>query len=69
MRYYIATTDLIPYHAQPEKGYTVLQVIARVHREAKEDARLFGGDYLDYINNYKILDNHFREATELYPAL
>ena len=69
MRYYIATIDCIPYHAQPEKGYTKLQVIARIHREAKEDARLFGGHYTDYIHNYSILDTNFKEATEIYSAL
>lgn len=69
MRYYIATVDGIPYHAQPENGYTKLQVIARVHREAKEDARLFGGNYTDYLKCYTILDKNFREATELYKAL
>lgn len=69
MRYYIATTDNIPYHEQPENGYTKLQVIARVHREAKECARLFGGDYTDYLKEFNILDSNFREATELYSAL
>lgn len=43
MRYYIATMDGIPYHAQPEKGYTELQVIDAVHRYATDDARILGG--------------------------
>lgn len=63
MRYFIANKDNIPYHAQPEKGYTLLQVIAAVHRYAEEDARLFGGKYIDYIHDYNILDNHFHNVT------
>ena len=63
MRYYIANRDNIPYHAQPENGYTKLQIIAAVQRYAKEDARLFGGSYVDYIHDYNILDNHFHEVT------
>lgn len=69
MRYYIATKDGIPYKAQPENGYTELQVINAVHRYAQEDARLFGGEYTDYIHDYTILTDKFREATELYTAL
>lgn len=69
MRYYIANKDGIPYHAQLEEGYTKLQVIDAVHRYAKEDAKLFGGHYTDYIHDYTILDTNFHEATELYSAL
>ena len=63
MRYYIANKDNIPYHAQPEKGYTKLQIIACIHRYAKEDAKLFGGTYTDYIHDYNILTDKFKEVT------
>ena len=63
MRYYIANRDNIPYHAQPAEGYTKLQVIAAVQRYAKEDADIFGGAYTDYIHDYNILNDHFREVT------
>jgi len=63
MRYYIANTDNIPYKAQPENGFTKLQVIAAVHRYAKEDAEYFGGSYTDYIHDYNILNSNFREVT------
>ena len=69
MRYYIATKQGIPYHSQPENGYTKLQVIEAVHRYAKEDARLFGGEYTDYIHDYMILDTQFHEAEDVYLAL
>lgn len=69
MKYYIANKDGIPYHAQPENGYTKLQVIDAVHRYCIEDAKLFGGHYTDYIPDYTILDTKFHEATELYTAL
>lgn len=61
MRYFIANEDNIPLHAQPENGYTELQVIARVHREQAEEKKLFGN------NDYKwhILDNKFRRCVEI----
>ena len=64
MRYYIADHNNIPYHAQPEKGYTKLQVIAAVHRYAREAANLFGGDYTDYIHNYRVLTDKFHDVTD-----
>lgn len=66
MRYYIATKDNIPYHAQPENGYTELQVIAAVQRYAGEDARLFGGTYTDYIHDYNILNSEFKDVTDYF---
>lgn len=69
MRYYIATLDNIPYKAQPENGYTKLQIIDTVHRYAREDAKLFGGHYTDYLFSYHILDSNFREVHTLDTAL
>ena len=69
MRYYIANEDRIPYKAQPDEGYTKLQVISAVHRYANQDANILGGHYTDYIGCYTILDSNFREASELYTAL
>lgn len=69
-RYYIANLDNIPYRSQPDKGYTKLQVIQAVWRYAKEDAKLYGGNYTDYIYDYHILDiKTFKQAHELYTAL
>ena len=65
-RYYIANQDNIPYHAQPENGYTKLQVIARIHREAKEAAYLFGGKYTDYIHDYRVLTDKFKDVTDQF---
>lgn len=65
-RYYIATTDNIPYHAQPEEGYTELQLINAIHRYAKEDARIFGGVYTDYIHDYNVLDSNFHDVTKYF---
>lgn len=64
MRYYIATMDSIPYHAQPEKGYTELQVIDAVHRYAKDDAKILGGHYTNYIHDYRILTDKFNDVTD-----
>ena len=64
MKYYIATRDNIPYYSQPENGYTELQVIGRIHRESEKDARLFGGNYTDYIHEYNILDSGFKNVTD-----
>ena len=66
MRYYIANQDNIPYHAQPEEGYTELQVIAAVHRYAEEDAKLFGGKYTDHIHDYNILDSNCKDVTKYF---
>ena len=63
-RYFIANRDNIPYHAQPENGYTKLQVIARIHRESRTDADLFGGNYTDYIHDYRVLTNTFHDVTD-----
>lgn len=69
-RYFIANSDGIPYHAQPENGYTELQAISAVQRYAEEDAKLFGGQYTDYIHDYCILDSRFRDVTdEFYDAV
>ena len=64
MRYYIANQDNIPYHAQPENGYTKLQVIDRIHREAHTDASLFGGAYTDHIHDYRVLNSKFDDVTD-----
>lgn len=64
MRYFIANKDNIPYHAQPENGYTKLQVIDRIHREAVTDAFLFGGTYKDHIHDYRVLTTKFHDVTD-----
>ena len=63
MRYFIANNDNIPYKEQPYNGYTKLQVIARIHREAHRDASLFGGAYTDYIHDYRVLTDKFHDVT------
>lgn len=69
MRYYIATTDGIPYHEQPANGYTKLQVIARVQREIEECVRFWGGESSDYKNCFLILDQNFHEVHEFDDAI
>lgn len=69
MRYYIATDTGIPYRSQPENGYTKLEVIAAVQRYAKEDAKLFGGHYTDYLPSYCILDSNFHDVTDEFTNL
>lgn len=64
MRYYVANKDGIPFHAQPENGYTKLQAMARIQREIKEDIRLFGGSFDDYKTWYTVLDRNFRDVTQ-----
>ena len=69
MRYYIANYNCIPLRAQPERGYTLLQVIARVQREIKEDMRLFGWTFDMAKEGYTIVDSNFHECKELYTAI
>lgn len=76
MRYYIANSDNIPLHAQPEKGYTKLQVILRLQREVEEMCNLFGdysNNYIEQFNEYKsyfhILDSDFNEVHEFDDAI
>jgi len=64
MRYFIANNDNIPYKEQPYNGYTKLQVIDRIHREAHTDASLFGGAYTDYIHDYRVLNSKFDDVTD-----
>ena len=66
MRYYIANENNIPYKEQPENGYTKLQLIDCIHRYAKEDARLFGGTYTDYIHDYRVLTDKFKDVTDQF---
>lgn len=68
-RYYVTNDDMIPLHAQPSEGYTKLQVIARAQREAKESAKLFGGEPKDYVSYYHIVDDSFRKCPELDSAI
>lgn len=64
MRYYIANDQGIPFHAQPENGYTKLQAIARVQREIKECIELFGGKFSDYKTWFLVYDKNHHEVTE-----
>ena len=69
MRYYIADYNRIPLKEQLERGYTALQVIARVQREVEEDMRLFGMTFDMAKDGYTILDSNFHECKELYTAI
>ena len=69
MRYFIANDKGIPYHSQPENGYTKLQVIARVQREIAECVKLYGGNFQDYKDWFTIYDNKWNECRELYQAI
>ena len=69
MRYFLATEDNIPYRSQPSEGYTKEQIIDVVRRWAREDVRVFGETPDFWFDTYHILDDHFREATELYALL
>ena len=69
VRYYIADYNGIPLKAQPERGYTELQVIARVQREIEKDMRLFGWTFSEAKDGYRILNNNFHECKELYDAI
>lgn len=68
-RYYVTNDDMIPLHAQPSEGYTKLQAIARAQREAKESAKLFGGDPKDYVSSYHIVDDKFNRCCDLDSAI
>lgn len=68
-RYYVTNDDMIPLHAQPSEGYTKLQAIARAQREAKESAKLFGGDAKDYVSYYHIVDDKFNKCCDLDSAI
>lgn len=68
-RFYIAESNGIPLHAQPEKGYTYLQAIARAQREIKELVKIFGGKFQDYKGEFLILDSNFREVEEAQKAI
>ena len=69
MRYYIATTDGIPYREQPANRYTKLQVIARVQREIEECVKLWGGKFSDYKGEFLILDKNFHEVHDFDDAI
>lgn len=69
MRYYVANSDNIPLHAQPENGYTKLQVITRVQLEIDHMCSLFGGCFSDYKDDFHILDSNFKEVHEFDNAI
>ncbi len=69
MRYYIANYDNIPFHAQPAKGYTKLQVILQVQLAIKECVKLHGGKFEDYKSWFHILDNNFHEVHDFDDAI
>lgn len=69
MRYYIANYNCIPLKEQPERGYTQLQVIARVHREVERDMQFFGWTFDIAKEGYTILDSNYHECKELYSAI
>lgn len=48
--YCVANSDGIPFHEQPNEGYTLQEAIDRVNREVAESQRLgLGGTDKDYI--------------------
>lgn len=51
--YVVANSDGIPFHAQPEDGYTLREAISRVCREVEENNRL---GFEDHESNYIIYD-------------
>jgi hypothetical protein len=69
MRYYIANDDNIPYHAQPAKGYTKLQVILKVQIAIKECVKMYGGKFEDYKSWFHILDSNFNEVHDFDNAI
>ncbi len=69
MRYYVTNDDLIPFHEQPETGYTKLQAIERAQREVKECVKLFGGKQSDYISWFHIVDENFHYCRDLDMAI
>lgn len=69
MRYYIADYNRIPLKEQPERGYTLLQVIARVRRAVEWDKCLLGLEFNEAKEGYTILDSNFHECKDLYSAI
>ena len=67
-RYYVANSDGIPFHEQPNNGYTYLQAIERVQREIEECIKLWGGSYNDYKEWFIVFDNNFNEIKEAKQA-
>lgn len=69
MKYYVTNDDFIPFHAQPEAGYTKLQAIERAQREVKECVKLFGGQKSDYTSWFHIVDKNFYYCRDLDTAI
>lgn len=65
MRYYIADAKNIPFHSQPENGYTKLGVLNRAHRELAECVELFGGTPKDYTSWIHILNQNFNRCKDI----
>lgn len=60
-RYYVVIRQNgIPLHAQPEDGYTRLQAICRVQREAEHDKKLFDMTWQEATSGYDIVDTNFK---------
>lgn len=68
-RFYIANHNGIPLHAQPENGYTWLQVIERAQREIEECIKLFGGTFEEHKKAFTVLDSNFHEVKEAQDAI
>ena len=60
-RYFIADKNGIPLFEQPSNGYTKLQVIARVQREAEYLCKRFNVSYKQALDCFIILDNKLIE--------
>lgn len=69
MRYYVTNPDLIPFHAQPENGYTKLQAIARAQREAEEASKSFDLPITETAKWFHIVDSNFHYCQKLDSAI
>lgn len=69
MKYFVTNENLIPFHAQPENGYTKLQAIERVQHEARESSKLFNLPITETVKWYHIIDSNFHYCKELDSAI
>ena len=63
-RFLVASYTGLPFHAQPENGYTYLGAICRVQREINECIKLWGGKVEDYKDWFMVLDHNFKEVKD-----
>lgn len=63
-RFVVANDNGIPFHEQPEGGYTYLQAICRIQREINDCIKLWGGKAEDYKDWFMVLDHKFKEVKD-----